>query len=237
MAKENKFMPFFYDWEEPFSVLSGDECKELLLAMVRYHRNGTEPPRLSGTAYVVGLLVLPQIRRAKEVSKERAELGRKGGIAKREKTKAVRMASVAELQNDVAESQKNVATNTNTNTNTNTTTNTTTTTESRFAEFWAVYPKKVRKMTAEMAWDALSPDDALTDTILLAVEAQKQSAEWQKEGGQYIPAPANWLNQRRWEDELSSASLGKAKTEQGSFDADEFFEAGLRRTLAEYGRG
>jgi hypothetical protein len=27
------------------------------------------------------------------------------------------------------------------------------------------------------------------------------SAEWTKDGGQFIPHPATWLNQKRWEDE------------------------------------
>ena len=48
MAKENTFMPFFYDWCEPFEALSGEECQQLLLAMVRYHKDGTEPPTFSG---------------------------------------------------------------------------------------------------------------------------------------------------------------------------------------------
>ena len=35
-----------------------------------------------------------------------------------------------------------------------------------------------------------------------AVEAQKQTEQWKRDGGQYIPHPATWLNQMRWEDEL-----------------------------------
>jgi hypothetical protein len=37
--------------------------------------------------------------------------------------------------------------------------------------------------------------------MLAGVERWKQTEQWQKEGGQFIPYPATFLNQRRWEDE------------------------------------
>ena len=38
--------------------------------------------------------------------------------------------------------------------------------------------------------------------ILAGIEKQKQSAQWTKDGGQFIPHPATWLNGCRWEDEM-----------------------------------
>jgi hypothetical protein len=32
---------------------------------------------------------------------------------------------------------------------------------------------------------------------------QRQSAQWQRDDGQFIPHPSTWLNGRRWEDEGS----------------------------------
>ena len=72
-----------------------------------------------------------------------------------------------------------------------------------FAEFWAVYPKKAGKVTAEAAWLKLNPSKALHSKILAAIETAKKSRQWQRDGGQYIPHPATWLNQRRWEDEAA----------------------------------
>ena len=72
----------------------------------------------------------------------------------------------------------------------------------RFDRFWMVYPKKVGKGAAEKSFGKYKPDDALTDTMIRAVETAKRSPQWQKDGGQYIPNPATWLNQRRWEDEM-----------------------------------
>lgn len=70
-----------------------------------------------------------------------------------------------------------------------------------FASFWEVYPKKKDKPKAMNAWKRLKVDESLLQTILSAVERDKQSNSWQKENGQYIPYPASWLNGRRWEDE------------------------------------
>lgn len=84
-----------------------------------------------------------------------------------------------------------------------------------FAEFWQAYPKKVGKGAAEKAFVKLKPGNALLKAMLSAVEAQKQSAQWQREGGQYIPNPATWLNQRRWEDETEVQEL--AAEQYGKF--------------------
>lgn len=74
-----------------------------------------------------------------------------------------------------------------------------------FSEFWAAYPRKAGKGAAEKAWAKLKADDALTETILAAIEKHKTSDQWKKDGGKYIPHPSTWLNQRRWEDEVESA--------------------------------
>ena len=71
----------------------------------------------------------------------------------------------------------------------------------RFESFWAIYPKKKSKQAALTAWKKLKPDEVFKQKIIAAVQKQKQWPEWQKDNGQYIPYPATWLNQRRWEDE------------------------------------
>ncbi len=75
--------------------------------------------------------------------------------------------------------------------------------EVAFDRFWIVYPKKVGKDAARAAWEKRTPSEALTVAILAAVEAQKASYQWQRDGGQFIPNPATWLNQGRWQDEIA----------------------------------
>lgn len=75
-----------------------------------------------------------------------------------------------------------------------------------FAEFWQAYPKKRSKGDAEKAWKKLKPSDDLLKTILRAVEVAKRGDDWRKDGGQFIPHPATWLNAKGWEDEQGAQS-------------------------------
>ena len=68
-----------------------------------------------------------------------------------------------------------------------------------FEQFWTAYPRKVGKGGAFKAF--LKADQPIAG-LLVAVEKQKRSEQWRKEGGQYIPHPATWLNQGRWDDEV-----------------------------------
>jgi len=68
-----------------------------------------------------------------------------------------------------------------------------------FDTFWSAYPVKKGKGAAEKSWQKLSPD---LQTVIIAIEAQKQSDQWTKDKGKFIPYPATWLNQKRWEDEV-----------------------------------
>lgn len=70
-----------------------------------------------------------------------------------------------------------------------------------FEEFWKVYPKKKAKDDALKAFVKRKPDAALVARMVDAVAAQSMSPEWQKDGGQFIPYPATWLNDGRWQDE------------------------------------
>jgi uncharacterized protein YdaU (DUF1376 family) len=70
-----------------------------------------------------------------------------------------------------------------------------------FDRFWLAYPKKVGKDAAARAFAKRKPDAALVDAMVAAVERQRVSDQWRKDGGQFIPNPATWLNEGRWLDE------------------------------------
>ena len=67
-----------------------------------------------------------------------------------------------------------------------------------FTEFWSAYPKKVAKAPAEKSWKRLNDADRKS-----AIEGVQRSVgnEWAAKDTQFIPMPATYLNQRRWEDE------------------------------------
>jgi hypothetical protein len=82
-------------------------------------------------------------------------------------------------------------------------------TRARFDRFWAVYPRKVGKAEAEKVWTKLSPDDALTDTIIAAVVVQARGWDDPK----FIPHARRWLYASRWEDAAPRPVLVKGQTE------------------------
>lgn len=82
-----------------------------------------------------------------------------------------------------------------------------------FNAFWAAYPKKAGKADALKAWNKLAPDVVLQEQMGKALEVQKQSQQWRKDGGQYIPMPATWLNGRRWEDEVQTQTQPNIPTD------------------------
>lgn len=80
-----------------------------------------------------------------------------------------------------------------------------------FVRFWKAYPLKKAKQAALKAWKKINPDKQFAETIISAVEKQKRWEDWIRDNGQYIPNPATWLNQGRWEDE----ERRKAKPDDG----------------------
>lgn len=72
-----------------------------------------------------------------------------------------------------------------------------------FEDFWQAYPRKVGKQAALRVWQhlKLAQDRPLRLRILSAIGQQRQSEQWMKDGGQFIPHPQTWLRQGRWDDE------------------------------------
>lgn len=73
--------------------------------------------------------------------------------------------------------------------------------EEQFDEFYAKYPKKVKKQDVKKWFMKNKPSNELFSSMINSLEQFRASADWQKDGGQYIPYPITWLNQKRWEDE------------------------------------
>jgi hypothetical protein len=71
----------------------------------------------------------------------------------------------------------------------------------RYDTFWAAYPKKFGHEAAWREWQALAPSPALTAQMLDALVWQTHQDTWVSAGGRYVPHPATWLRDRRWEDE------------------------------------
>ncbi len=79
-----------------------------------------------------------------------------------------------------------------------------------FDQFWQVYPNKKSKNEAIKAFAKINPDEQLLALIVAKIEQAKTSEQWRDQAGRYIPYPATWLNQRRWEDEYGEAQRSTA---------------------------
>jgi uncharacterized protein YdaU (DUF1376 family) len=73
------------------------------------------------------------------------------------------------------------------------------TTINGFDKFWEAYPNKKDKQKAIKAWAKHQPDIV---NVLKAIVVQKNSEQWKKDNGRFIPLPTTWLNGARWEDEV-----------------------------------
>ena len=73
-----------------------------------------------------------------------------------------------------------------------------------FAEWWAAYPKKVGKQAAIRTWRRIKGKPPIT-AMLEKLAEQIESEQWTQDAGRYIPNPATYLNQGRWDDEVMPA--------------------------------
>lgn len=64
-----------------------------------------------------------------------------------------------------------------------------------FEDFWQAYPRKVGKEAARRAWVV-----AIKRAPVAQIAAGLNAAKW-PDDRQFIPHPATWLNQGRWQDE------------------------------------
>ena len=69
-----------------------------------------------------------------------------------------------------------------------------------FDEFWSIYPRKIAKAIARKAWQRLSANQQLM--AAKAINTHCQYWKTKETELEFIPHPATWLNQERWEDEL-----------------------------------
>ena len=75
-----------------------------------------------------------------------------------------------------------------------------------FDAFWSIYPRKIGKLKAQKAYDRATKDKALMPALIMtAIQSQLRGDHFKgSDGQQYVPNPATWLNQKRWEDDLPS---------------------------------
>ena len=78
-----------------------------------------------------------------------------------------------------------------------------------FKRFWLMYPRKAKQLQTQLAWNALPVDVELYERILIAVEKYSKTKQWADKT--YVPYPENFLDGRRWEDDIPDDTPKAAK--------------------------
>lgn len=191
MGKE--YVPIYFDWLEVTQDLSPEEKGNLIDAVVSYASGAEYEHLLTGGCKIAFRFFKGQVDRNAAISEVRSKAGSNKG--KQTETNANKTEQTASKSPKEKEKEKDKDKNKEK--------------ELMFERFWKAYPRKVNKPGAQKAFAKIDPDEELLQTMLTAIEKQKGSAQWQENGGQYIPHPATWLNGHRWEDDVTT---GKIKT-------------------------
>ena len=210
---------FFDDWEKPFRKLSGDEFKALFWAMFDFQKNGTEPPEFNGASSLIADFVFPQLDRRLQKQQEGRENAEKRWNKEDTQSTKSDLLDTHKQPNDHLmhkDKTKDKTKDENIDSPLKPPVGADVYGE-RFDAFWNAYPKKVGKGAAEKAFKKIKPSGELLQKMLDAIVVQKQSDQWRRDNGQYIPNPATWLNQTRWEDE------GTAQPNNQDITLAEFF--------------
>lgn len=195
----NCYLKLFVDARERYKKLSDAEFGRLIRAALTYKADGVEMS-LTGREELMWDGLKLDIDRDNErqmsVNKSRVEAGRKGAESRWQKDGKNSKCHLPYSKNgydkdkeegkDKEEDKDNLPPKSPQG--------------ERFERFWACYPRKVGKGNARKIFAKLKPSEEMLGRMILAVELAKQSPQWQRDGGQYIPYPATWLNQERWED-------------------------------------
>ena len=83
-----------------------------------------------------------------------------------------------------------------------------------FNMFWSVYPKKRAKGCTEKWFEKNKPSEELVTLMIKQIERFKDTDDWKKENGKFIPYPTTWLNGKMWEDEFETITEHEERLER-----------------------
>lgn len=181
-------------WGAAINALSDEEAGRLAKAIWSYTMDG-EIVDLQGAGKGIFALILMTLGQDEEHD---SDVSAKRSIASKSKRKehSEQLISIDNNCNQLISIADNKNKNKNKSKNKNKET------DILFDRFWDAYPRHVNKQGAIRAFEKANVDESLLETILNAIERQKKSDQWTKDNGQFIPHPATWLNQRRWDDDV-----------------------------------
>lgn len=231
MADTIGFTFFRSYYEAACALPSKEDQADFLLALCDYALNGTAIPSDLGGVTGMLRLVKPNIDKSNKKAAAGRRGGRASGEARRNdsgtKNQQKRNGSEANVKQNEAKPKQNEANVNQPEANPNETERTANENEQdigyrikdigvyknphtplkiekQFEAFWKEYPRKVGKGKAKESFEKAIKSGVTLEVLISAVKQQRESIQWQKGGGQFVPHPATWLNQQRWEDEVDN---------------------------------
>ena len=221
------YLPLYFSWVEITAGLTDEDFGRLIRCAVHFCQTGEEiQTNLSPSGNVARYFIIDTLKRSFEKSK----IGKENAIARWNAEKKPREETKEEPEDPAIKPPKAP------------TKLPTPRYDELFKQFWEQYPRKTDKRKAEAAFIRLKPSDELVAQMIAALERQKQSDQWTRDGGRFIPHPTTWLNGRRWEDEIEAPrppqnpTQGARKSEPeekprfGNFDVKDAFKKAMERT-------
>ena len=215
MEEREKFT-FFRSYLESAKALdTKEEQADFLLAVCEYGLNGVLPEQKKGFVAAVFAAVNPNL----DTSLAKAKAGSAGGRAKQTE------ANASNLEANLSKEEANASTSEANASNPEAIRNKEyrsmnkeyikpySTIEEAFESFWNEYPNRKGKGKAREAFKKAIKKTSIS-TMVEAVRKQRQGSQWKKDEGRYIPYPATWLNQERWEDEVDTNGDGTGYPEE-----------------------
>lgn len=200
------YVKAFFDWIEQTAALEDDERGRLFIAILEYARSGAVPD-LAGRESILFPVFKSQVDRDLESSAAYAENGKKGGKVKASNQTGPKLTkpnqSEPKPHNKEKEEDKEKDNDDDKDEEIKAASPPARAKSSDFDLFWQAYPKKVGKEAARKAFSRVK---APLESLLTAIERQKCGNQWLTENGRFIPNPATWLNQGRWEDDVTAVA-------------------------------
>lgn len=201
------YIKLFVDYLDAIEPLGDAERGRLFTALLSYARTG-EAPQLGGNERFLFPMMRAQLDRDAEAADGLSQ-------KRREAAKANASKSSNCIQMPANEANAGKCTQDKDKDKDKETLSYESVKKADFDAFWAEYPRKVSKLAAQKAFAKVK---APLDVLLAALRAQKKTEQWTRDGGQYIPYPATWLNGQMWEDQL------KIETEAKQDDGIPYFD-------------
>lgn len=214
--EERKQFTFFRSYLDSAKALdTKEEQADFLLAICEYGLNGVLPEQKKGFVAAVFAAVKPNL----DSSLAKAKAGSAGGRAKQTEANASNLEANSSKEEANASTSEANASNLEAIKNKEDRSKNKEyikpycTIDEAFEAFWKEYPNRKGKGKAREAFKK-AIKKASVDTMVEAVRKQRQGSQWKKDEGRYIPYPATWLNQERWEDEVDTNGSGTGHSDE-----------------------